>query len=201
MCWFRRQIRDSAPTTRSVDLSESLQAEELLEFGFGEDGDAEILGFVVFGAGIGADYDVVGFLADGAGNFAAVLEDEFAGFFAAAIGQPAGEDEGLSGELLAFHFTLFRGRAHSLIAQLLDNFAVRGFGEKLRNTSSHLRPHLRHILQFFRLRRSKLVQRRKMLRQQLPCALSYKLNAQRKNEARERVLLTGANFLQQILRG
>src|SRR5208282_3149675 len=64
----------------------SLQPEELLEFGFRQNRHSQFFRLLVFGAGVGADYDVVGFLADGAGNFAAVLEDEFAGFFAAAIG-------------------------------------------------------------------------------------------------------------------
>src|SRR6202167_6216162 len=73
----------------------SFGVEEFVEFGFGEDGDVEFFGFVAFGAGVGADDDVVGFFADGGGEFAAMLQDEFAGFFAGAIGKAAGEDEGL----------------------------------------------------------------------------------------------------------
>ena len=87
----------------------SLEAEKFFEIGFGEDSDAEFLGFVVFGAGVCADYHVVGFFAYGAGNFAAVLEDEFAGFFAGTVIEAAGEDKGFAGQSLAFDFALFGG--------------------------------------------------------------------------------------------
>src|SRR5271168_2541932 len=103
-----------------------LRREKLFEIGFGEDGDAEFFGFVVFGAGVGADDDVVGFFGDGGGEFAAVLLDEFAGFFAGAIGEAASEDEGFAGELLAFDFAFFGGGVDAGFVQPLDELAIGG---------------------------------------------------------------------------
>src|SRR5580704_7115716 len=108
----------------------STLAKQFLEFGFGEDGDAEFFGFVVFRAGVGADDDVVGFFADGAGEFAAVLLDEFGGGFAGAVGEAAGEDEGFAGEFLAFDDALFGGWLDAVFVELLDDFLVGRFGEE-----------------------------------------------------------------------
>jgi len=46
----------------------------------------------------GAYYYVVGFFAYGAGDFGAVLHYLLGGFFAAAVGEGSGEDEGFAGE-------------------------------------------------------------------------------------------------------
>src|SRR6267142_4949061 len=77
------------------------QADQFFKFGFGEDRHAQFFGLVIFGAGVGTDDDVVGFLADGAAELAAVLLDELAGFFTAAVLESAGEDERFPCEFLA----------------------------------------------------------------------------------------------------
>jgi hypothetical protein len=46
-------------------LSKLLQPKQLLEFGFGEDRDAEFFGFVILRSGIGPHNDVVRLLAHG----------------------------------------------------------------------------------------------------------------------------------------
>ena len=97
-----------------------LTANEFFELGFGENGHAEFLGFVVLGAGVGADHNVVGLLADGATEFAAMLLDDFAGFLTAAALEGAGEYEGFSGEFLTFDFAFFGGRANSGGVKFLD---------------------------------------------------------------------------------
>src|SRR5258708_22355848 len=90
-----------------------LKSDEFFKFGFGEDGYTEFFGFVVFGARVRADDDVVGFFADGAAELVAVLLDKFAGFFAAAVFEGAGEDEGFPGEFLALDFAFLGGLADS----------------------------------------------------------------------------------------
>src|ERR1700676_4820384 len=87
------------------------EADELLKLGFSKHGDTEFLGLVVFGARVGADDDIVGLFANRSAELAAMLEDEFARFFAAAAFEGAGEDERFSGEFLAFDFALFGGGA------------------------------------------------------------------------------------------
>src|SRR5258706_12171104 len=113
-----------------------LKSDEFFKFGFGEDGYTEFFGFVVFGARVRADYDVVGFFADGAAELAAVLLDKFAGFFAAAALEGAGEDEGFPGEFLALDFAFLGGLGGSPGFQPFFYLAVGGlsggFGECLR---------------------------------------------------------------------
>src|SRR5260221_9679479 len=90
-----------------------LGADELFKFRFGEDSDAEFLGFVIFGAGVRADDDIVGLLANRTTQLAAMLLDKFARFLAAAAFQCAGEDERFASELLTLDFTLLGRRADS----------------------------------------------------------------------------------------
>src|ERR1700720_3710719 len=128
-----------------------LKADELLKFGFGQNRYAEFLGLVVFGAGVGADDDIVGFFADGATELAAMLQDKFGGFFAAAVFEGPGEDEGFPGEFLAFDFTFFGGGTDSRGVKFLDQLAVGRLAEKFDDALADLRANLGDFLQFLRL--------------------------------------------------
>src|SRR5260370_736127 len=119
-----------------------LKSDEFFKFGFGEDGYTEFFGFVVFGARVRADDDVVGFFADGAAELAAVLLDKFAGFFAAAVFEGAGEDEGFPGEFLALDFAFLGGWAGSGGVQLFDQLAVGGLAEEFDDGFAVLRASL-----------------------------------------------------------
>src|SRR5580704_6580768 len=179
----------------------STLAKQFLEFGFGEDGDAEFFGFVVFRAGVGADDDVVGFFADGAGEFAAVLLDEFAGFFAGAIGEAASEDEGFSGELLAFDFALFGGGMHAGFVKLFDELAIRWLGEEFDNGGGNFGADFVHCLKLLFLCGGQLFQRGKLFGKQLARSFAYGEYSQRINQARQAVFLAAFDFFKQVLRG
>jgi hypothetical protein len=71
-----------------------------------------------------------------------VLHYLLGGFFSAAVGQGAGEDERFAGELLAFEDALFGGRAEAGFIELFDYFLVGGFGKEFGYGGGYLRAYL-----------------------------------------------------------
>src|SRR6266481_927380 len=173
-----------------------LKADELLKLGFGQNRHAKFLGFVVFGAGVGADDDVVGFFADGAAELAAMLLDEFAGFFAAAAFEGAGEDEGFSGEFLALDFAFLGGWADSSGLQLFDQLTIGGLAEEFDNGFADLRAYLGDFFQILGFGVRQFFQRTEILGEQLSCAFADETYSKSVNQARKRVLLAGGDFIQ-----
>ena len=113
--------------------------DELVELGFGEDCYAEGFGFVELGAGVFAYYDVGGFFAYGAAGFAAVGDYQGFGFFAAAFGEGAGEDEGHAGEAVGHGGLAFFFHVYADGAEMFDQFAIGGFGEKFADAFGYFR--------------------------------------------------------------
>ena len=116
-----------------------MRREEFFEGGFVEDGNAEGLGFVEFGAGVAAYDHVAGFFAYCAAGFAAVGCYELFGLFAGATLEGAGEDECFAGELRSFGRGTILFHIDADGAQVVEQFAIGGLGEKFVHTFSDLR--------------------------------------------------------------
>ena len=97
-----------------------------------------------------------------------MLLDEFAGFFARAIGKPARKDELLVRKLLTLDLALFRLGMYTYFVQLLDELAIRGLREKFSDGCGNFRADFGNAYELLLVCRGQFFERRKMLREQLP---------------------------------
>src|SRR5262249_17453652 len=169
--WLPGLPQSRGGSTRRVSL---FQPYEFLELRFAQNRYAQLFGLVVLRSRITAHHHIVGFLADCPGVFPAMLLHQLSGVFARPVLEPARKHERLASKLVALHLALFRSWTNTGFFQLFDQLAVRRLREELRDAVRYFGSHFRHFFELFLAGRCQIIQRRKMLRQQLPGSLAYK---------------------------
>ncbi len=135
-------------------------------------------------------------------GFAAVRCDEGFGFFARAMRSSVP----VKTNVMPANFVPFgRGALFFHIdadgAQMVDQFAIRGLGEKFEDAFGDLGADFGDLDQLFRGGRGELFHRAEMRGEKLRGALADEANADAVDQALEAVLFAGGDFVEQILRG